>query len=481
MITKKAGLYFLLFLFCLSTKLSYAYSAKPCTLTTSNGEGIDQISISAINDSGQTVGTFVGFDGASHLFIYDGDELKQVDYPSYSKTTFVDINASGIAIGNYSRGGESDIDGPTGSSRSYGFIYDGSSFRMIDYPGSFGTTISHINDSGIVVGIYKTETDQEGYYLKHAFTYDGSTYTTIDYPGALWTDAKDINNSGVVTGVYYNEEENKENFVYNGQGFTYDGNTSTFTQIAYPGASSTRPQSINNSGEIVGLCTIKNPSNVILGVNSFIYDNGTFRKIDFPNAKNTYASDINDSGKIVGNYDIGDAEGSSELGGFVYDGSSFFKIAYGINTQFVSTNTKTIGINNSGKIIGSYQEGNRRRVFTTFLASGPNFFTDEDKDGYTVEGDFCGNIDCDDTDSKINPNNKWYYDSDGDGYGSYDRRPITQCSKPDGYVSNDTDDDDTDFNVKSSSVPTLSEWGIILLSIAVIGGFYKRRKISIIS
>ncbi|MGA1796143.1 MAG: C1 family peptidase [bacterium] len=107
--------------------------------------------------------------------------------------------------------------------------------------------------------------------------------------------------------------------------------------------------------------------------------------------------------------------------------------------------------------------------------------TDEDKDGYYVEGGICGPVDCNDDNSAINPdavdicdgvdNNcnevvdegtpevcdgvdndcdgsidegvttTYYEDVDGDGYGNPDET-IKACSAPEGYVINDEDCDD---------------------------------------
>ncbi len=83
---------------------------------------------------------------------------------------------------------------------------------------------------------------------------------------------------------------------------------------------------------------------------------------------------------------------------------------------------------------------------------------DADGDGYTAEED------CDDTDAMTNPgvdescdgldnncndeideglNSDWYADVDGDGFGDAADMAST-CWRPDGYVPNDTDCDDTD-------------------------------------
>lgn len=48
-------------------------------------------------------------------------------------------------------------------------------------------------------------------------------------------------------------------------------------------------------------------------------------------------------------------------------------------------------------------------------------------------------IDCNDSDPDINPNTKWYQDSDSDAFGN-PAEFLTQCEQPDGYVRNNTDE-----------------------------------------
>ncbi|MHC4278190.1 MAG: RCC1 domain-containing protein, partial [Planctomycetota bacterium] len=106
---------------------------------------------------------------------------------------------------------------------------------------------------------------------------------------------------------------------------------------------------------------------------------------------------------------------------------------------------------------------------TPIFVSGFNC-TDADGDGYAVEGGLCGAVDCNDGDANINPgaaevcdlvdNNcdgntdegfatsTFYPDSDGDGYGDVDPLNSTQaCLAPSGYVSDNTDCDDTDASI----------------------------------
>jgi hypothetical protein len=114
---------------------------------------------------------------------------------------------------------------------------------------------------------------------------------------------------------------------------------------------------------------------------------------------------------------------------------------------------------------------------------GDLYYHDDDLDGYGATTTFrsCeepadgsrNNADCDDTDAAVNPSATevcdsqdndcdgnadeagadgevdWYQDSDGDGYGTLDVS-VFQCSPPRGYVSSNTDCDDTDATINPS-------------------------------
>ncbi|MEQ8533569.1 MAG: MopE-related protein, partial [Imperialibacter sp.] len=59
--------------------------------------------------------------------------------------------------------------------------------------------------------------------------------------------------------------------------------------------------------------------------------------------------------------------------------------------------------------------------------------------------------DCNDTDANIKPTTVWYQDSDGDGYGN-SAVSLTQCAAPAGYVANADDCDDTKETIKPTTV-----------------------------
>jgi hypothetical protein len=154
------------------------------------------------------------------LFIYDGTTLtnlidgmqRAIGYPyppaEYeSIPIFVRDIRGGNIVGRYE-----EVDG-----RNHGFLYDGTNWTTLDYPGAVWTIAYSISGSKIV-GYYE---DSSG---THGFLYDATNWTTLDYPGAAWTTALGIDRNCIV-GSYINSSGY--------HGFVYDG--ITWTTLDPPG------------------------------------------------------------------------------------------------------------------------------------------------------------------------------------------------------------------------------------------------------
>ena len=158
---------------------------------------------------------------------------------------------------------------------------------------------------------------------------------TIDklfVPGAVSTQPAGINDSGVIVGTYQDTSIVMHGFVYSG---------GTYSTLDFPGATYTNPHGINNNGTIVG--EYQDTSSVMHG---FIYLGGTYTTLDVPGSGTTYAAGINGNGEIVGGY-----IDNSGVHGFVYSSGTFTTLdpsgTMGLNPM---------GINNNGDIVGYFSD-----------------------------------------------------------------------------------------------------------------------------
>jgi hypothetical protein len=114
----------------------------------------------------------------------------------------------------------------------HGFLYNGTSYTALDYPGANCTATFGVSGSSIV-GYYEDSTGT------HGFLYNGTSWITLDYPGAGFTQIYGISGSNIV-GQYIDSSS---------RGFLYNG--STWTNLDYPGAPTTVACGISGSS-IVG-------------------------------------------------------------------------------------------------------------------------------------------------------------------------------------------------------------------------------------
>src|SRR5262249_10906831 len=143
------------------------------------------------------------------------------------------------------------------------------------------------------------------------------------------------------------------------------------------GPGSTTPQDIDNAGQIVGSYAVIWSSPMMVQSHGFLYNpnDGSYTTIDDPLAGQigsfggTSAQGINDVGKIVGSYTAGFPGGG--VHGFLYSGGTYTTLdAPGTTNQ-----TAAYGINNAGQIVGAYKVGS---VNHGFLYDGTTYTTLDD-------------------------------------------------------------------------------------------------------
>jgi len=207
--------------------------------------------------------------------------------------------------------------------QAVGVLYSGGVFTPIIDPASPGyTRPMAIDDNGQIVG-----TANSG---DSGFLYSGGIFSQLAYPGATDTEANGINDSGEIVGLYI--------VLPNEHGFLYSGGI--FTTIDYPGAIWTQLWGVNNVGEVVGTYW----SN---GQHGFLYTGGTFTSIDYPGDSSIQPTGINDSGEIVGTYTLING------GGTTYS----FSLSGGVYTTIDEpAGAVANGVNDSGDIVGYYSD-----------------------------------------------------------------------------------------------------------------------------
>ena len=149
-------------------------------------------------------------------------------------------------------------------------------------------------------------------------------FTQIDFPGASSTFVNSINNAGQIVGTYRDSADLAHGFLFSG---------GVFTQLDFPGSPETFANGINNAGAIVGWN----------GLASYVYAAGSFTTFNIFGSIRTIAGGVNDHGDIVGGY----IDSSNASRGFLYQGGVFSSIDVP-----GAIGTTAYGVNNSLEIVG---------------------------------------------------------------------------------------------------------------------------------
>lgn len=99
----------------------------------------------AVSPTGVVSGVYVGQDGRSHGFLFDGGEFTTIDFPGATFTSAQGINAAGDVVGVYER--PTDVD-------FQGYLYSQGNSLPIDIPGALNVRPFGINRQGDIVGGY---------------------------------------------------------------------------------------------------------------------------------------------------------------------------------------------------------------------------------------------------------------------------------------------------------------------------------------
>ena len=227
------------------------------------------------------------------------------------------------------------------------------SIEILDYPFTWRTGISDINNNGVMVGTFGTFNGSAG------FIYD-SDWTVLEYPGAHLTGTGRINDQGKVFGVGYDSVNHH---------YMWDGSFHELFPPAHdpdyaciyldthyevfriPDTISTSAGDFNSLGQIVG--TYRTTE----GYFGYVKTGNQYETLAPPWAGWTHAHGINDLGHVVGAW--GDNKGG--YGAWFYDGKY----------HNLGTDTEAFGINNHDTIVGKLDEGSLEHGFIIRMQSVP--------------------------------------------------------------------------------------------------------------
>lgn len=159
-------------------------------------------SLSQINNSGQIIGNINIPQGnnpsTTSGFLYSGGKFSSINFPGSTSTTTTAINKSGQIVGTY-----------VANNNTQGFLYSNGSYTTIQVPGSIRTSPIEINDLGQIVGSFVTHGP-----INQGFLYDNGSYKTINFPGSTSSNAYAINNLGQIVGAYNPINGPSQGFLY---------------------------------------------------------------------------------------------------------------------------------------------------------------------------------------------------------------------------------------------------------------------------
>ena len=181
--------------------------------------------LSGVNSSGIIVGSYATATGWNAFF--------------YANGVFTPVGPTGCSFDTYAYGindlgemvGECDT-----ATAIEGWIFNGTSYETAMVPGSFFTYVTGINNKGIATVIWGRSNQPIQSSL-----YDGTTFKKIDFPGAKSSYAEAINDA---TDVVYTLDAS-----YSG---AFKGDQ--FYKISVPGCASTVASGVNDGHVVVGGC-----------------------------------------------------------------------------------------------------------------------------------------------------------------------------------------------------------------------------------
>lgn len=219
--------------------------------------------------------------------------------------------------------------------------YGQGNYTNENFPGSTQTQVTGINNSGLTVGFWADQNNNN-----FGFVNNGGTFTNVVNPnsGPINTPQVNqllaVNNNNVAAGFYIDNAGVTH-------GDTYDIASQTFTPVNISGATAVTAAGINDAGNIAGFYT--NSGGTTLG---FILKGGILTSLQDPFAVSTMILGLNNTGLADGVY----TDAAGLMHGFLYSiGANTFTTVddpNGIN------GTTLNGLNDRGQLTGFFVDAN---------------------------------------------------------------------------------------------------------------------------
>src|SRR5277367_2915447 len=143
-----------------------------------------------INNAGSIVGIYTDSSQNTHGFILTQGTFSTFDAPGATSTQLAGINNENHLAGTF-----------TDALGTHAFLLTDTGFVTINAPNSTNTFAQDLNNLDEIVGGYYPA----GQENSQAFTYAAGTFTSVTFPGATETDLTSLSDSGVLTGLYKSE------------------------------------------------------------------------------------------------------------------------------------------------------------------------------------------------------------------------------------------------------------------------------------
>ena len=280
-----------------------------------------------------------------HQPAYDFATLNNANDLTFNQ--LLGINNHGVIAGYFGSGAQGH------PNKGYQLFppYSQGSYVNENFPGSVQTQVTGINDKGDTVGFWSSMNNANMVNDNHGFyKLRGHSPHTADFPtGSPAAPPVDqllgINNHDVAVGFYTDANGNNH-------GYKYNINTKHFAAVTDPNApaASLTAAAINSGGDIAGFYTSPATGNT----DGFLKYHGKFTDLAYPGASSTMALGVNDRDEVVGVATVGSGS-SAMMHGFTWTPDGGFVTVDdpdGIGTTTIN------GVNDEGDLVGFYVDGN---------------------------------------------------------------------------------------------------------------------------